>query len=356
MNSGEEQVREIIAVQAGEWLAAHQAGPLEAAERRAFHAWLTASPMHIEEYLGVAALAQQLPVAANDPQMPLEAILERVRAEPGVTRLERAPASSAATLRPRPQRPWLWAAIPAALAALGVALLWWPGQRVVTERYATRHGDLRSWQLSDQSMLRLDTDSVVTVRYSSSERRVELDRGEALFEVAHDTRRPFRVVAGTASAVAVGTTFSVRREARATLVTVVQGRVAVSSTGKDGGTVSVAAGQQVQIMDGEPPGKVTATDIERSTAWLRRQIVFEREPLALVAAEFNRYSALPIEIETPTLRALQVSGVFSVDDTETFLDFLRTFPRVTVQATPESIRVFEAPPANPSRQAGQPHS
>ena len=44
MNPDEEKVREIIACQAGEWVAAHQAGGLDAAERRAFYAWLIASP------------------------------------------------------------------------------------------------------------------------------------------------------------------------------------------------------------------------------------------------------------------------------------------------------------------------
>jgi len=219
---------------------------------------------------------------------------------------------------------------------------------VTTERYATRHGELRSWQLSDRSMLRLNTDTAVTVRYSRSERLVEVDRGEALFEVAHEAHRPFRVVAGTASALAVGTVFSVHRETSSTLVTVIQGRVAVSSAGSGGGVATVGAGEQDRVTDGEPPDKVTPADIERSTAWLHRQIEFEREPLATVAAEFNRYSAVPIEIETPALRTLPITGIFSVDDTETFLDFLRTFPGVTVQATSSGIRVLQAPPATPS--------
>jgi ferric-dicitrate binding protein FerR (iron transport regulator) len=81
---------------------------------------------------------------------------------------------------------------------------------------------------------------------------------------------------------------------------------------------------------------------------LHRQIVFEREPLALVAAEFNRYSALPIDIETPALGTLPITGIFSVDDTETFLDFLRTFQGVSIQATSTRIRVFQAAPTAPA--------
>jgi transmembrane sensor len=317
---------------------------MDAADRRAFYAWITASPVHVEEYLGVALLSRHLPIAANDPDMPLEAILQRVRGEAvNVADIGGAQPS----LRPAPRllsRRWLWVAVPVALVALGVALFWWRGDQATLERYTTRHGQMRSWQLSDKSTLRLNTDTSITVRFSHSERLIEIDHGEALFEVAHEAFRPFRVVAGTASAVAVGTIFSVYLESGSALVTVMKGRVTVSTLVAGGESVTAQVGEQVRVRDGEPPGPATAADLQRSTAWLHRQIVFEREPLALVAAEFNRYSALPIDIETPALGGLPITGIFSVDDTETFLDFLRTFHGVSIQPTSTRIRVFQADP------------
>jgi len=356
MNTDDEKVREIIACQAGEWVAAHQAGGLDAAERRAFYAWLMASPVHVEEYLGVAHLSRRLPAAAADPELPLEAILDRVREETeGVTRIGNAPHSSRAAPRARPQGRWLWAAVPAALAVVAVTLFWLrgeqvtPDEHVIPERYATRHGEMRSWRLGDNSTLRLNTDTSVTARYTHSQRLIEIESGEALFEVAHESARPFRVVAGTASVLAVGTTFSVYRQAGgSTLVTVVQGRVGVSTVTAGSTSVNAGAGEQVRVMDGQQPQSPTPADVQRSTAWLHRQIVFERQPLALVTAEFNRYSPRPIDIETPALGTLPITGIFSVDDTETFLDFLRTFNGVTIQATPTRIRVFQAARMRPA--------
>ena len=348
MNPDEEKVRELIACQAGEWVAAHQAGGLDAAERRAFYAWLMASPVHVEEYLEVALLARRLPEAAADPELPLEAILERVREETGApTRIGNAPHPSRAAPRELSQWRWLWAAVPAALAVVAVTLFWLRGEQVTPERYATRHGEMRSWRLGDNSTLRLNTDTSVTARYSHSQRLIEIEHGEVLFEVAHETR-PFRVVAGTASVLAVGTTFSVYRQAGATLVTVVQGRVGVSTVSAASTSVNAGAGEQVRVMDGQRPQPPTPADVQRSTAWLHRQIVFERQPLALVTAEFNRYSPRPIDIETPALGTLPITGIFSVDDTETFMDFLRTFDGVTIQATPTRIRVFQAAPIRPA--------
>ena len=104
----------------------------------------------------------------------------------------------------------------------------------------------------------------------------------------------------------------------------------------------VAAGQQVRIIHGQLPASPSEVDTHRTTAWLHRQIAFEHEPLSVVAAEFNRYATTPIEIETPALRGLAVSGVFAVDDTESFVVFLRSLDGVRVEVTATHIRVFES--------------
>jgi len=80
-------------------------------------------------------------------------------------------------------------------------------------------------------------------------------------------------------------------------------------------------------------------DASSTVAWLHRQIVFEDEPLARVAEEFNRYSAEPIEITSPSLQTLRVSGVFATDNVDAFIAFLRRLDGVRVEVTPTRIRV-----------------
>ena len=92
------------------------------------------------------------------------------------------------------------------------------------------------------------------------------------------------------------------------------------------------------MIEGQAPTQATPADVQRNTAWLRRQILFERQSLAVVAAEFNRYSAMPIEIETPELRSLHISGVFSTDDPEPRVAFLRSLDGVKVEVTRTRIR------------------
>jgi transmembrane sensor len=229
----------------------------------------------------------------------------------------------------------------AVLAVVTGALLWWRGEPPAPQRYATRHGEQQSWRLEDNSVLRLNTDTAVTVRYGRTERLVEIDRGQALFVVTHDPHRRFRVLAGAMDVVAVGTQFDVYRQADSTVVTVVEGQVSVGSGAASNPRLNVNAGGQVRVTGGILPAWATRVDAQRSTAWLNRQIAFHHEALAAVAAEFNRYGAVPIEIESPSLRTLVVSGVFAADDTETFLSFLRGLEGVTVETTSTRIRVFK---------------
>src|SRR5262249_55410847 len=103
--------------------------------------------------------------------------------------------------------------------------------------FKTGHGEQQTQRLADNSVLHLNTDTDVTVRYGDKERLVVLSSGEADFEVIHAPDRPFRVLAGAAEIVDLGTRFDVRRGDAATLVTVVEGRVAVGlSSSAEGST------------------------------------------------------------------------------------------------------------------------
>ncbi len=353
MNDREEEVRTLIASQAADWFLTQRDGIPGARERKAFDEWLLASPVHVEEYLGVAVIALALPTAADDPASPLDIILERARtADEADVRPLRANFTQPPAMSERPPLWNRWQFAAAALLSVVIgALFWWHADRVAPQHYATGHGEQRTWPLSDGSILRLNTDSAVTIRYGSAERFVEIDRGQAFFEVAHEQARRFRVVAGETNVVAVGTQFDVFKDRAVTVVTVVAGHVIVSSSDSRQRDVPVGAGEQVRVIRGMLPDYATPVDIQRSVAWLRREIVLDREPLGVVVAEFNRYGAVPIEIESPSLQALAISGVFAIGDTETFVAFLRTLDGAIVETTATRIRVFSRPIAPRKRSA-----
>ena len=197
-------------------------------------AWLKASPIHIEEYLGIALIAHDLPAAMDEPDLPLESLLEMARADDtnGVVSLE--PAMRVRDLPSKQiSRPRIWSLATSAAAVvlmLAASALWWlhDGDLLgLPKTYQTAHGEQIAAQLPDGSELHLNTDSAVTVRYTRSERVVEIARGQALFTVARDDHRRFRVAAGDVHVLAVGTRFDAYRRPDATIVTVVEGSVAV---------------------------------------------------------------------------------------------------------------------------------
>lgn len=353
MISNEEQVRAAIAEKAGEWFVANDEGPLDAQDSAALAAWLKTSPVHIEEFLGVSTIARDLKEASTDSEYSLEAILARARAaDDAPVQPLRSRVIEAA--RDRTSARWLTAAVAMAACAvlsLGLLLTW--NVRLIQRppapdgmtalHFETRHGEQLSRRLADNSVVHLNTDSAVTIRYSKRERLVMLSSGQADFEVAHEPDRAFRVIAGSAEVVDLGTKFDVRLEHDSTVVTVVEGRVAVgpsnSSQNHPPRFVQLSADQQIRMSEGEWPAVPVAVDAQRTTAWLHRQIVFDHEPLEHVAAEYNRYTSKPIEIATPELRNLQISGVFATDDPEAFIAFLRSLKGVRVEVTPTRIRV-----------------
>jgi transmembrane sensor len=352
----DEEIRTAIAQQAGEWFIANQAGSLAEEDGAAFLAWLKTSPVHVREYLGVARIAHHLPAALGHPQVPLETFLAQAAAgdEDSVLSLQR-PASGQKprVVRRLSTRGW---PIAASLLALAAGVLWWAhdGERFgIPKTYRTAHGEQSVERLPDGSILRLDTESEVTVRYSGRERLIEVKRGQALFEVAHENIRRFRVASGTAGAIAVGTQFDVYRKTGAIEFTVVHGQIAVftgepswlrSAVALPAAVQRVTAGYQLRIDAGIMSAQPLPVDLNQTLGWLQHKIVFEHRPLGYVATEFNRYASIPVEIEEAALRALPVSGMFDADDIESFVAFLQTLPGVRVEKTPTRIRVVRIIP------------
>jgi transmembrane sensor len=347
MSPSDEQIRLAIAEQASEWFVENRGGPVDRETRTRFLNWLRTSPVHVEEYLTIAGLVRDLDTAARTAQIPLDPLLARARADktPVATpdRLSREHAPVA--MRPRVVRVW---SLAAALACLALGALWVTrdGARFgLPKTYRTAHGEQSERVLPDGSVMHLNTDSQVTVHYSRRERLVDLDHGEAIFDVTHGGERGFRVAAGNAQVLDVGTLFDVYRRPDTVRVTVVEGTVVVH-TGPPSiapnfpvppTAVRLGSGYQVEIRN--QVGIPRPVDAHAAVAWLKRQIAFDNEPLGEVADEFNRYGHIPIEIDDEALRRLPITGVFDAYDTESFVAFLAVLSNVAVEQTATRIRI-----------------
>src|ERR1700731_3206980 len=156
---------------------AHRAGALGESERAAFLAWLKASPLHIEEYLGVAALERSLPAATDDPEISLDALLERAHQDTSAHLLELGSSPPAANPSTRPERSrrrgWPGRRLIASLVVASLATAVISTLAVLRDgewlnlpkTYETAHGAQDVRRLPDGSVLHLDTSTAVTVHF-----------------------------------------------------------------------------------------------------------------------------------------------------------------------------------------------
>jgi len=161
--------------------------------------------------------------------------------------------------------------------------------------YATRVGEQRTFSLEDGSLVTLDTNSRLTARLGKTQRRLELARGQALFQVAHDAARPFTVTAGRTSVTALGTRFEVRREAGEAAVILLEGAVDVA--GRRDGEPQIwrlRPGERLDTARDRAPERV---DVAVATSWTSGRLVFQDMRLAEAVAEFDRYEKRRIELE-----------------------------------------------------------
>lgn len=248
--------------------------------------------------------------------------------------------------------PWNWR-LPA-LAAAAAVLFMMAGlqgynwlQRPAD--FTTGFGERRIVRLEDGSRVSLDSDSEVTVRYSRHARELNLLRGQARFDVAHDVERPFSVIARDRKVVATGTAFNIDLTQPRVAVTLIEGHVVVLDARGDiepngfrqqarqARQVELRAGQELIAAIDQAP-VVKPANIQEVTAWVSGQLIFSNETLSEVVARVNRYGATPIVIADARLANERVSGVFNIGDVSGFLDIVtQTLPLEVSSDQPGSI-------------------
>jgi transmembrane sensor len=310
-----------IAEEAADWLLRLEAGNLSTEQRAGFVDWLRESPHHVAEMLRVAKLHNALGKFSQWDALPA-ADLPTSRELPldVFHRPASAPASSA-------RWPWALAATLVAVVASWGIYTWSAGDPVIR----TQLGERREMALADGSEVALAPGSEVRIEFSATRRLIRLDHGEAFFHVSKDPARPFLVDSTHAWARALGTSFSVAERDDTTVVTVTEGRVAVSANsggraadvmGTDA-QVALSSNQQVTVsVKGAAP--VRQIDGRVELAWSQGQLVFDNETVAAVVLRFNSYNRMKIRVTDAALAARPVSAVFRATDPESFVAFLES--------------------------------
>jgi transmembrane sensor len=308
------------------WLTERDDG-FSPARERAFAHWLRTDPRHAA---AIARLEQTLGLLGELPDFRSEINTAFDRAAPIVAF---PPATTEqptlAPARRRWSRTFAWAGLAAALA-FGSFVGWRALRPPPAIHYTTTVAGYERARLADGSTLELNAASAVRVQFTSAERRVQLESGEAHFAVAHDTARPFIVSAGPIAVRAVGTAFNVRYTAGGDIeVTVTEGKVRVGQSGPASSAAEsaplVSAGQRIILPHHAPPPTVEQVDpaaLRAALAWQSRLADFAEAPLADVIARFNTRSRIQLFLADETLADRRIGGTFALDEAEAFVRLL----------------------------------
>ena len=341
-------VNEQIQDEATEWFIRFCEDEVDGSACEEFDAWLRLSPQHVRAYLDISAFWGAAGSLTRTPKVDVDLLVQRARAAGNVVALDKTAKAEAPVKGERSVRR-LSFAVAASLLFTCFALGFWTWWQVARyPSYATQFGEQRTVTLEDGSVVELNARTRIKVRFTDVSRDVDLIGGQALFRVAKNPGRPFIVASGNTRVRAVGTEFDVYQKTRGTVVTVVEGRVAVSvppersPEAADGGAqpdaVMLAAGEQVTVTSHRVAAPSRA-NVTQAMAWTEGKLVFDSTPLSEVVQEFNRYNARPLSIDDPQVLALHISGAFRTTDSAQLIRLLSERFGLVAHDTEEGIRL-----------------
>ncbi len=194
--------------------------------------------------------------------------------------------------------------------------------------------------LPDGTVVELNAGAEISVAYTPEKRMVRLVRGEALFAVAKDAMHPFIVSAGNVDVRAVGTAFTVNRDAKQVDVLVTEGRVAVerinnpalvaesATMAATNAPVYLGVGSRVVIPVDQPLAvpvavqPVSTEAIAQALSWREKRLEFVDTPLSEAIKLFNKENKVQLALGDSALNRRSITGIFWADDPNTFARLL----------------------------------
>ncbi len=332
-----------------EWLSQRDSGQWSERDQAALEDWLDESTAHTVAFIRLEAAWRKADrFKALGAGLPSRTVPtpEQFNLTPVFDEGAAASAVMASVPRRPPRKPLLLSAA-AALVCAAAGLAW--HFRPLGPSYSTPIGGLASVPMKDGSKVTLNTDSEIRVALTDKQRSVELQHGEAFFEVAADPSRPFVVSAGDKRIVVLGTRFSVRRDRDDVRVVVTEGKVRVEDAARtvqpethaassaDGGFVLAAGGIARTGSTGMLVQSKPLSEVQEALSWRLGFVVFRDVDLTEAVDEFNRYNETKIVIQDPAMAEIRLSGKFKATNVAAFVRLLEDGFRITARQEGERI-------------------
>ncbi len=230
-------------------------------------------------------------------------------------------------------------ALAAGLGLLAARQLLTPADHV----YSTEVGGRATIEFSDGTQMALNTDTLLRVRMTASERTVWLEKGEAFFRVAHDPENPFSVIVGRRRITDLGTEFLVRDTPDHFEVALIKGRAQFSADGTRAQVATLTPGDDVVATGGATSfSKKTPQELEDELTWRQGVLKFRHTRLGDAVKEFNRYYRTKLVIDDPAVANMAIGGDFRIAGINEFLQAMQDVLGLKVERAGDNILIAAA--------------
>jgi len=225
--------------------------------------------------------------------------------------------------------------------------------------FVTGPGQERLVTLADGSRVTMGGATELRVRFTKDLRTIDLDHGEALFDVAHNPLRPFAVHAGAGTITDVGTEFLVRRYSRYTdriEVWVTHGIVQVAPLrdltlplpflrSASWTPTRLASGEHMSYTDRGSASVIKRSEPRPAAALVEGTFIYHARPLSEVVEDVQRYTPETITLDS-RIGNLSYSGSVVERDVHQWIKGLpQIFPGVKITQQPGRIAISYDPEA-----------
>lgn len=293
--------------EARRWIARMASAEMSADELAAFKQWRASDPLHDRAFTQQRGLWR----AAGHRPAPRPLPFPRPQRRRWLPRRRAAVARAAAVL----------------VASLLLAMLFGPNLWLATRADHRAGVAVESLTLPDGSRAMLDAGAAIAIAYDGHERRIELLRGGAWFEVAPADQRPFRVAAMGGMTQDIATAFEVRRGADAITIGVTDGMVDVHA----GHSLRLRTSERARYGADGAVQRLPAIPADSIAAWRQGEILLDHVSVREAVAQVRRYRRAPVYLLGEPDAARQISGVFRTDQPDQALDVIASVGGLSVR-------------------------
>lgn len=199
--------------------------------------------------------------------------------------------------------------------------------------------------LEDGSRIHLNSGSKITYpkNFPQGIRSIELT-GEAFFEVAKDSSRPFQVKSEFLLTTALGTSFNIKAYPNQPIaISLISGRVQVEDKANSENLVLLNPGEDIQADSSTKNWQKGSFNPDEILAWMNKVLIFKNTPFPDAVRQLENWFGVQVTLAGKIPNELKVSGKFEDETLQNILEGLSYGTEFTYKIEGKKVNIHFKP-------------